>query len=122
MTGLIKPNSRRDERSLFICSAECVLALFTYGISFSVDMSCISVVVFNYLHLLSSSLYKPFSAPLMSPANAWPLMVRYCCLVRFFLLAFKVSINAAKPVFGLISVSFPRPQEPLHHIILRRVP
>ena len=57
MTGLINPNSRRLERSLFICSGEWVRALFTYGTNFVIDTNCISVVVFA----IALSLHKsPF--------------------------------------------------------------
>ena len=56
MTGLMKPNSRRDERSFASCSGECVRALFTYGTNFESGTSCISVVV------LPIFIYTPFLA------------------------------------------------------------
>ena len=45
MTGFTKPNSRRLERSLLICSGEWVLEFLAYGISLSMLTSYISVVV-----------------------------------------------------------------------------
>src|SRR5699024_12403204 len=58
MTGLIKPNSRSEERSFIICSGEWVRALFTYGTNFVMETSSICVVV---LPIVPSLIQTPFS-------------------------------------------------------------
>ena len=55
MIGLMKPNSRREERSLLICSELCVQALLMYGTSLSIGTSRISVVVFMFYPFLARS-------------------------------------------------------------------